>query len=158
MSGESHDRGEPVLVSACLIGRYCRYDGRTNQDRVLERELESAGLRVVPFCPEEHGGLGTPRPPAWISGGDAADVLEGAARVRTDAGADVTGAFLAGARGALDLCRTQHIRHAYLKERSPSCGSRQTHVDGRLAQGPGVTSELLAREGIEVHGVEGRRE
>jgi len=147
-----------VLVSACLIGRYCRYDGRTNQDRMLEYELAREGLRAVPFCPEEHGGLGTPRPAASLSGGDAAAVLEGRAQVRTDAGADVTPQFLAGARGALELCRAQGIVRAYLKERSPSCGLRQTHVDGGLSDGPGITSALLAREGIEVRGVEGRRE
>jgi uncharacterized protein YbbK (DUF523 family) len=158
MSGETDNRGEPVLVSACLMGRYCRYDGRTNQDRVLEEELAREGLRAVPFCPEEHGGLSTPRPPAWISGGDAAGVIEGEARVRTDTGADVTRAYLEGARGALEQCRAQGIRRAYLKERSPSCGSAQTHADGKLVQGPGVTSALLAREGIEVRGVEGRRE
>jgi uncharacterized protein YbbK (DUF523 family) len=157
MSGETAQRGEPVLVSACLIGRYCRYDGRTNQDRVLEQELASEGLRVVPFCPEEHGGLGTPRPPASLCGGSAAQVLDGRASVRTDAGADVTRAFLEGARGALALCRAEGIARAYLKERSPSCGLRQTHAEGLLVEGPGVTSALLAREGIEVRGVEGRR-
>ena len=158
MSAATREDGQPVLVSACLIGRYCRYDGRTNQDRVLEVELARDGLRAVPFCPEEHGGLGTPRPPASISAGDAAAVLEGRASVRTDAGADVTRAFLDGARGALELCRAQGITRAYLKERSPSCGLRQTHVDGRLTEGPGITSALLAREGIEVRGVEGRRD
>ncbi len=158
MTDGHEGRGEPVLVSACLIGCYCRHDGRTNQDRVLERELEREGLRAVPFCPEEHGGMGTPRPAAWISATGAAAVLEGRAQVRTEAGADVTQAFLAGARGALDACRAQGIRRAYLKERSPSCGTRQTHVDGKLVEGPGVTSELLARAGIEVHGVEGRRD
>jgi uncharacterized protein YbbK (DUF523 family) len=149
---------EPVLVSACLLGCYCRHDGRTNEDRVLERELEREGLRAVPFCPEEHGGLGTPRPAAWIRGGDAAAVLDGQAQVCTEAGADVSRAFLEGARGALALCRAQGIRRAYLKERSPSCGTRQTHVDGQLAPGPGLTSALLARSGIEVRGVEGRRD
>jgi len=149
---------EPVLVSACLLGCYCRYDGRTNQDRPLALELEREGLEAVPFCPEEHGGLGTPRPPASIDGAGAAAVLEGSASVRTDAGADVTRAFLEGARGALELCRARGIRRAYLKERSPSCGLRQTHVAGKLAEGPGVTSALLLRAGIEVRGVEGRRE
>ena len=151
-------RGEPVLVSACLLGCYCRHDGRTNEDRVLERELEREGLRAVPFCPEEHGGLGTPRPPAWISAESAAAVLDGRAQMRTESGADVTQAFLKGAHGALEVCRAQGIRRAYLKERSPSCGTRQTHVAGKLAQGPGLTSEVLARAGIEVRGVEGRRD
>ncbi len=159
MSSEAQPpRGEPVLVSACLIGCYCRYDGRTNQDRVLERELERQGLRAVPFCPEEHGRLGTPRPPAWIEERDAQAVLEGQARVVTDAGRDVSAAFLAGAEGALEACRAHGIRRAFLKERSPSCGVRQTHAGGRLVDGPGVTAALLARHGIEIAGVEGRRE
>lgn len=148
---------EPVLVSACLLGRTCRYDGRHNRDGVLARELAREGRRAVPYCPEEAGGLGTPRPPAWISGGDAAGVLEGRARVVTDAGADVTAQFAAGARGALETCRTHGIARAYLKERSPSCGVACTHIDDTVRPGPGVTAALLAHEGIAVVGVEGRR-
>jgi uncharacterized protein YbbK (DUF523 family) len=150
-------QGEPVLVSACLLGKACRWDGRHNADRVLEDELAREGLRAVPFCPEEAGGLGTPRPPAWIAGGSAVDVIDGRARVVTDANADVSAQFLAGARAALSTCRAHGIARAYLKERSPSCGTTATHADGRLVDGPGVTAALLARAGIEVHGVEGRR-
>ncbi len=149
---------EPALVSACLLGRECRYDGSTNRDRALEREMAERGLRAVPFCPEEHGGLGTPRPPAWIEKTSAADVLDGKDRVVTDAGKDVTAQFLAGARGALEVCRLHGIRTAFLKERSPSCGSCKTHIAHGLADGPGVTAELLARNGIDVRPVEGRRE
>ena len=149
---------EPVLVSACLLGRTCRYDGRHNRDGVLEDQLAREGLRAVPFCPEEQGGLGTPRPPAWIAGGAADDVLDGRARVVTDAGADVSAQFLAGARGALAACRAQGIARAFLKERSPSCGVACTHVDDAVTPGPGVTAALLAREGVAVVGVEGRRE
>lgn len=153
------DQGpEPVLVSACLLGRRCRYDGRHNRDGVLEDELAREGRRAVPFCPEEAGGLGTPRPPAWLEGDGAEAVLDGDARVVTDAGADVTAGFLAGARGALETCRAHGITRAYLKERSPSCGVACTHVDDRVTPGPGVTAALLAREGVEVLGVEGRRE
>jgi len=148
---------EPVLVSACLLGRHCRYDGRSNPDGPLQRELAARGREAVPFCPEEEGGLGTPRPPAWIEGGGASDVLDGRARVVTDAGADVTEAFLEGARRALALCRERGIRRAYLKERSPSCGVCRTHVDGELARGPGVTAALLERSGVRASGVEGRR-
>jgi uncharacterized protein YbbK (DUF523 family) len=150
-------QGEPVLVSACLLGRACRWDGRHNADRVLEDELAREGLRAVPFCPEEAGGLGTPRPPSWIAGGEATDVLDGSARMVTDAGADVSAQFLAGARGALATCRAHDIARAFLKERSPSCGVTATHVDGRVVAGPGVTAALLARAGVEVRGVEGRR-
>jgi uncharacterized protein YbbK (DUF523 family) len=151
------DSGEPVLVSACLLGRPCRYDGSHNRDRVLEEDLASRGLRAVPFCPEEHGGLGTPRPAAWIESTGAAAVLDGRERVLTEAGADVTEAFLRGARGALETCREHGIRRALLKERSPSCGVRNTHAGGRLVDGPGVTSELLRRDGIAVEGTEGMR-
>lgn len=149
--------GEPVLVSACLLGRECRYDGRANRDGELERALERRGLSPVPFCPEEAGGLGTPRPPAWIERGGAGEVLDGRARVLTDTGADVSAGFLRGAERALETCRTHGIARAFLKERSPSCGSCQTHVAGELVDGPGVTTELLRRNGIAVEPVEGRR-
>jgi uncharacterized protein YbbK (DUF523 family) len=152
------DPREPVLVSACLLGTRCRYDGGSNPDRALERELAERGMRAVPFCPEEHGGLGTPRPAAWIEEGGASEVVAGRGRVVTNAGADVTEAFLAGARGALSTCRAHGIARAFLKERSPSCGVCQTHVAGKLVDGPGVTAELLAQHGIEVRGVEGRRD
>jgi len=159
MADADPDRASlPVLVSACLLGRECRYDGSQNRDRALERELEAAGMRAVSFCPEEHGGLGTPRPPAWIEKASAAAVLDGRDRVVTDAGADVTAQFLKGAEGALAACRTHGIELAFLKERSPSCGSCHTHVGNALASGPGVTTALLRRNGIEVRPVEGRRE
>lgn len=151
------DPPKKVLVSACLLGKRCRYDGRENKDGVLERELAERGYEAVPFCPEEHGGLGTPRPPAWIESGSAADVVDGRGRVVSDRGADVTEAFLAGARGALERCREHGIERAYLKERSPSCGVASTHVANESVDGPGVTAELLGREGIFVEGVEGRR-
>jgi uncharacterized protein YbbK (DUF523 family) len=153
-------RSEPhkALVSACLLGRACRYDGRHNRDAVLERELERRGLTAVPYCPEEEGGLGTPRPPAWIEATGAGAVLDGRERMLTDRGEDVTQQFLRGARGALETCRAHGITLALLKERSPSCGVCQTHAGGKLVQGPGVTAELLARNGIAVEGIEGRRE
>ncbi len=147
-----------VLVSACLLGRACRYDGGANRDQALERELARDGAEAVPFCPEEHGDLGTPRPPAWIERESAAAVIDGRDRVVTDTGRDVTAQFLKGAHGALAACRAHGITRAWLKERSPSCGACNTHVAGKLAPGPGVTTELLRRNGIEVLPVEGRRE
>jgi uncharacterized protein YbbK (DUF523 family) len=149
---------EPVLVSACLLGRACRYDGRHNRDQVLERELEARGQVAVPFCPEEHGGLGTPRPAAWIEAESAAEVLDDRDRIVTKDGRYVTAEFLRGAKGALDTCRVRGIRLALLKERSPSCGVARTHVGGKLVEGSGVTAELLRRHGIEVRGIDGRRE
>ncbi|MFT5050828.1 MAG: hypothetical protein ACI8QZ_002233 [Chlamydiales bacterium] len=149
---------EPVLVSACLMGVRCRYDGRANEDSELARHLAGSGMKAVPFCPEEQGGLGTPRPAAWIEDTDAAAVVDGAARVVSETGEDVSDAFLSGARAALATCQAQGIRRAFLKERSPSCGTTQTHVDGQLTAGPGVTTEVLRRGGVRVEGIEGRRE
>ncbi len=157
MVGPMEPTPRKVLVSACLLGRECRYDGRHNRDQVLERELEERGEEALPCCPEEAGGLGTPRPAAWLSGGDAEAVLDGDARLVTCEGRDVTAAFRAGAEAALAECRAHEIERAYLKERSPSCGVRQTHVDDALVEGPGLTAALLARAGVEVIGVEGRR-
>lgn len=149
---------ERVLVSACLLGAPCRFDSRHCKDGVLERRIASEGLVPVPFCPEEHGGLGTPRPSSWIESSSAASVLDGRDRVVSVNGEDVTPQFLKGAQGALELCRRLGLMRAFLKERSPSCGTCQTHVDGKLVDGPGVTTELLRQNGIEVNAVEGRRE
>jgi uncharacterized protein YbbK (DUF523 family) len=141
----------PVLVSACLAGRACRFDGSANSDDVVGR-LVALG-RAVLVCPEVDGGLGTPRPPAEIVGGDGADVLAGRARVVTNAGRDVTDAYLEGARLALAAARRTGARAAILKARSPSCG-RGTIYDGSFGRstraGDGVTTALLAANGIEV--------
>ena len=141
----------PVLVSACLAGRACRFDGRANPDDEVER-LVSEG-RAVLVCPEEDGGLGTPRPAAEIVGGDGTDVLEGRARVLTRAGLVVSEEYLDGARVAQRRAREAGVEVAILKSRSPSCG-RGCIYDGTFArnvrQGDGVTAALLQREGIEV--------
>ena len=117
-----------VLVSACLLGRACRYHGGDAKEEALESTLDEGGAEIVPFCPEEAGGLGTPRPPAQIHGGDGEAVLDGKARVVTEDGRDVTEAFLAGARAALEAARGEGCSTAYLKERSPSCGCALVHT------------------------------
>ncbi|MBI1381076.1 MAG: DUF523 domain-containing protein [Planctomycetaceae bacterium] len=151
----------PVLVSACLLGRACRYDGGHNRDVVLDEQLAARGERAVPVCPEDAGGLGTPRPAAWMTGA-AAEVLAGCARVVDVHGRDVTAQFVAGADLAVEVARAAGARRAYLKERSPSCGVAASHrVNGAGASeaqsGPGVTAQRLLDAGLEVHGVEGRR-
>ena len=151
------DQREPVLVSACLLGMNCRYDGASNLDAPLVEALASQGCIAVPFCPEERGGLTTPRPAASIERENAAAVVEGNSRVLTREGADVTAEFLHGAEQARETCQDQGIRRAFLKERSPSCGVRQTHVGDQLVDGRGLTAEILLRAGVQVVGVEGRR-
>lgn len=116
----------------------------------LPDALRAEGAEAVPFCPEEAGGLGTPRPAAVIVGGDGEAVLDGKARVLNDRGEDVTLAFLDGARQAVDAARLHGCTVAYLKERSPSCGCAQVHTEKGVARGCGVTTALLRRSGIAV--------
>jgi uncharacterized protein YbbK (DUF523 family) len=148
---QPQDLSGPVLISACLAGRACRFDGSSNQDDQVSR-LVAEG-RAVLVCPEVDGGLGTPRPPAEIVGGDGSDVLAGGARVMTEQGADVTDAYLEGARRALDACESSGARVAILKARSPSCGASSIY-DGTFSRtlvvGDGVTAALLREHGVEV--------
>jgi uncharacterized protein YbbK (DUF523 family) len=140
-----------VLASACLAGRPCRFDGSSNLDGWVAR-LVAEG-RAVLVCPEVEGGLGTPRARAEIVGGDGKDVLDGRARVVTFEGRDVTDAYVAGARRALEAARRAGATVAVLKARSPSCG-RGAIYDGTfsrsLQDGDGVAAALLERNGIRV--------
>lgn len=140
-----------VLVSACLAGRACAYDGSHRAHEAILRLVREG--RAVLVCPEEEGGLGTPRPAAEVSGGTGDDVLAGRARVVTDAGADVTGEYLTGARIALDRADEHRCRAAILKARSPACGCGAIYdgtFTGRLTEGDGVTAAALRRAGIDV--------
>ncbi len=141
----------PVLVSACLAGRACRFDGSANHDDEVGR-LVAQG-RAVLVCPEEEGGLGTPRPPAEIVGGDGHDVLAGRARVVTHEGVDVTEAYLEGARIALERAQETGAEVAILKARSPSCGRGCIYdgsFSGTAVAGDGVTAALLGSSGVRV--------
>lgn len=143
-----------LLVSACLMGQMVRYDGRAKT--LIHKSLArwSADGRVVPFCPELAGGLSVPRQPAEIEPGfDGNDVLAGRAKVVDSEGADVTEAFVIGARLAIDLARDRDCTHALLTEASPSCGSSQLysgHHDDTRRDGFGVTTAALRSEGIDV--------
>jgi len=142
-----------ILVSACLMGRPVRYDGRAagKGDGLLAR-WQAEG-RLVIACPELAGDLPVPRPAAEIRGGAGSDVLDGRAIIATADGDDVTESFLRGARAALDLAIEHNISVAILKQRSPSCGSREIY-DGQFADrrvpGEGVAAALLRRNGVAV--------
>jgi uncharacterized protein YbbK (DUF523 family) len=142
---------QPVLVSACLAGRPCAYDGSARPMNDVGR-LVRDGL-AVQACPEEEGGLPTPRPAAEIVGGDGADVLDGKARVLTRDGADVTAQYLLGARIAVERALASGCTSAVLKARSPSCGCGAVY-DGTFSRtlrtGDGVTAAALKRAGIRV--------
>ena len=139
------------MISACLIGCECRYDQKSCLDEDLEQLLREG--KVIPVCPEQLGGLPTPRPPAEIIGGDGFDVLDGRARIVDQTGNDVTNEFLAGAQQALKLAKTVGATSAILKENSPSCGSLFVYdgsFSGKKVPGVGLTAALFKRNGIEV--------
>ena len=143
----------PILISACLLGREVRYDGKANlvTHPALARWRERD--RLVAVCPEVAGGLGTPRPPAEMTQPAGAAVLAGDAKVMTTAGVDVTAGFRIGAEFALRLATEQGARVAILKARSPSCGNIAVYdgtFTGTVVDGEGVTAALLRQNGIRV--------
>ncbi len=132
-----------LLVSACLLGCRCRYDGASREHVMVEKLAER--YELVPVCPEQLGGLSTPRPPAERRDG----------RVVTREGADVTEQYRRGAEETLRLCRLLGCEAAVLKERSPSCGHGEIYdgtFSGTLTAGDGVSAELLSACGIPVYG------
>jgi uncharacterized protein YbbK (DUF523 family) len=136
----------PVLISGCLLGIPCRYDGRGSGCSGIIRIASS--INFIPFCPEQLGGLPTPRPPANIVGGDGRDVLSGDAKVINSHGEDVTDAFSRGANESLKLARLMGAEIALLKDKSPSCGLFTPYCDMLNERGIGVTAALFNSSGI----------
>jgi uncharacterized protein YbbK (DUF523 family) len=135
-----HKDKRPVyLVSGCLLGLNTRYDGLAKPSPACRREL--AGAIWIPVCPEQLGGLPTPRIPADLVGGQGAEVLNDRAKVITRNGEDVTEQFIRGARQVLRIALEQQVAGAFLKSGSPSCGAGEVL---------GVTAALLKRNGIPV--------
>lgn len=132
-----------ILVSACLLGEPCRYDGKSKPcERVIA--LKNT-YNLIPICPEVMGGLPTPRTPSEICG----------ERVLMKDGRDVTENYNRGAQKALEIARENACTVAILKEKSPSCGSGLIHngsFDGGLVEGDGITTQLLKQNGIRVLG------
>ncbi len=146
----------PVLVSACLLGVNSRYDGSSAEDPALIASIGALKPKmVIPVCPEQLGGLCTPRAMAEIigsdGGGDGRAVLGSKARVIDLDGLDVTENFIKGAREVLKIATLTGAAVMYSKERSPSCGVERIDDAGEPA-GAGVTAALLKEAGIEVIG------
>ena len=132
---------KPILVSACLLGAACKYSGGDNLCPQIAAMAQDHAL--VPVCPEQLGGLPTPRTPSERQGD----------RVVTKDGRDVTDAYLRGAQEALKLSKLFGCDTAILKARSPSCGARAIYdgsFTGTVVPGDGVTAELLQASGIRV--------
>ena len=142
----------PVLVSACLLGLQTRHDGRDSRSPAVVALIQNSVL--IPVCPEQLGGLPTPRSPAEITKDDGAEVLDGRSAVCTPDGADVTKDYLRGARCVLQIAEMFGAERAILKEGSPACGVRCITRGGIRVPGRGVTASLLQRKGIELEGIE----
>ncbi len=140
-----------VIVSACLAGIDCKYNGGNNLNKKIA-ELVSRG-KAVPVCPEQLGGCATPRPKAEISGGTGACVLDAKCEVLRENGKVVTNEFIKGAEEVLKIAGLLGAKEAILKSKSPSCGCGYIYdgtFSGKLIKGNGVTSEMLIRNGINV--------
>lgn len=143
--------GKRYIISSCLIGRSCFYDGSSRIEPRI-KELLDAG-EAVALCPEELGGLRTPRPPAEIFAGSGEDVLKGKAYVFNKDGKDITINIVKGSKEFLNIAKECKVKRAILKARSPCCGKGRIYdgtFSSRLRSGNGVTAELLLNNGIEV--------
>lgn len=138
-----------ILVSACLLGVACRYDGKEGKNYGWLEHYPD--IHFIPVCPEQLGGLPTPRVPAERM----SKTKEEKGRVVTADGRDVTKEYERGAEEALRLAKLYHCQAAILKERSPSCGNKEIY-DGSFShtkiEGEGVTAEKLRGMGIQVYG------
>ncbi len=144
----------PLLLSACLAGISCRYDGGTKTDAALLELCRRLELPLVPVCPEQLGGLPTPRPPAGFRHGDGSQLLAGQAGLYTSEGREVSANFLAGARNVARIAVLTAARGAVFQEKSPSCGVKKVYLDGRLRPGCGVCTAFLRRQGLPVWNAE----
>ena len=128
-----------IIVSACLIGKNCKYNGGNNYNQAVIDYLSDK--EYIAFCPEVEAGLPTPRPPVELQENKAINAE----------GQDVTSSFSKGAQKALLLCLDKNIDTAILKEQSPSCGVNKIYdgsFNGIKIAGKGMTADLLSRHGI----------
>ena len=140
-----------ILISACLCGIDCKYDGGSNRHSAVRRN--AAGRKGYPGLSGTIGGLTTPREPAEICGGAGEQVLSGQARVINRLGCDVSAAFLRGAEQTLKIAQAVNPSLIILKSRSPSCGVGRVYdgsFSSRFKSGNGVTAALLKAHGFDI--------
>ena len=141
-----------IIVSACLLGENCKYSGGNNKSENVIKYLEDKEYILV--CPEQLGGLSTPRNPSEIityGNKDGSDVLSGCTKVLSNKGIDVTKNFIQGAEETLKIAKEHNAKTAILKAGSPSCGYKKIYDGtflGNKIQGMGVTAAILNKENI----------
>lgn len=134
-----------ILVSACLVGLNCKYNGGNNYNEEIFNLVKEG--KAIPVCPEQLGGLKTPRYPAEIK------IIDGKKRVINNKNIDVTENFEKGAEEVLKLVKSLNITKAILQPRSPSCGKDKIYsgnFDGKLVDGNGILADLLLKNGVDV--------
>ena len=148
-----------IIVSACLLGLNTKYDGKSNSHDLLQKYSSLA--KYIPVCPEQLGGLPTPRVPVEIIDGTGQDVLKGLCVAQGEQGEVVSTEFIRGAKEVLKITEMVKVTAAILKERSPSCGVNHIY-DGtfshRIKSGQGVTAALLKEYNIPIYSEEGLTE
>ena len=140
-----------ILISACLCGVNCKYSGGNNINEKTMKLFEDG--KAILVCPEQLGGLTTPRVPSEIVGGTGVEVLAGKAQVITKDGVNVTDQFIKGAEETLAIAKTVKAEYAILKSKSPSCGTGIIYAGtfkGDIRFGDGVTSATLKKHGFKV--------
>ena len=140
-----------IAVSACLVGVNCKYDGGNNDNSKVKEYLKDKKYIII--CPEQLGGLTTPRKPSEIENIGGKEVLDGNSKVISCEGKDVTENFIMGARESLKIAKMFNCRQAILKEGSPSCGCNLIYdgtFEHKKIPGMGVTAALFDENNIEV--------
>ncbi|QBD85610.1 DUF523 domain-containing protein [Clostridium tetani] len=144
-----------IIISACLCGVNCKYNGKNNLKKGVEKLLKEGNL--IPVCPEQLGGMETPREPHEIVDSTALEVLRGKGKVLSKTYKDSTDKFIKGAYETLRIAKDLGATEAILKSNSPSCGFGTVYdgsFSGNKIKGNGITAELLKRENIKIYNEE----
>ncbi|KAJ52291.1 uncharacterized protein YbbK (DUF523 family) [Clostridium tetanomorphum] len=141
-----------IIASACLCGINCKYNGENNLNEYV-LELFKKG-KVIPVCPEQLGGLTTPRDCHEILHATGDEVLNNSGKVISSNGKDSSKEFIKGAYETLNIAKACNAKIAILKSKSPSCGFGSIYDGsflGKKIKGNGVTAELLQKNGVEIY-------
>lgn len=134
-----------ILVSACLLGFECRYNGLSAENEKIIKLMDK--YKLIPVCPEILGGLPIPREPVQFTGGDGFSVLEKKAKIISCfSKQDKTYYLLRGAKQVLKFVKKFNIKFAIFKDKSPSCGVNWVYIDDVLRKGKGLTTAILLKE------------